>query len=252
MIKITKNGKTIDYHDEFTDLVDGDTQYIRLTDGCHRGCFFCYTPKTFKWYQLPPIRRNKVIFLDQNFLSAHPDPLALLSSLPEKHNKRVIRYSFTAGLDYTLLTDDIISILKKKRFGRFTGVGKLNKPSKFVNGISISWDRSIRERVNIIDVVKRLDHWGYRRKNILIRILCNYKDISFAESMSKLKTIWDLRVMVDDCYFDNYTRGTAKPIYWTAEEIKRFGDCCRSINVQCIQTTQNSIDYIIEGNYSSP
>ena len=63
-----------------------------------------------------------------NFLHAHHNPIALLESLPRKLNKKVIRYFFYSGLDFTLFTVPIVEALKKARVGRF------NNKGNFING----------------------------------------------------------------------------------------------------------------------
>jgi len=56
---------------------------------------------------MPEVKANKVRFLDQNFLDAHPDPVGILNSLPRKLDGRVIHYMFYSGLDFTLFTPKI-------------------------------------------------------------------------------------------------------------------------------------------------
>ena len=132
MLEIEKNGEKVTYHDEFYSVVRDGEHWIRLTDGCFRSCWNCYTPKEVKVYNLPEIQANKVRFLDQNFLYAHPEPLKLIQSLPKKLNGRVIRYMFYSGLDFTLLTPEITKALKEARVGRF------NNKGNYINGLSIA------------------------------------------------------------------------------------------------------------------
>ena len=136
MLKIEKNGKTIEYHDEFYSVARDGEHWIRLTDGCYRQCWNCYTPKEIKVYGLPEIKANKVRFLDQNFIYAHHNPIQLLESLPNKFNGKVIRYMFYSGVDFTLFTLPILKAMKKARVGRFNNTGN------FINGANTGFTGS--------------------------------------------------------------------------------------------------------------
>lgn len=227
--------REIEYHTEFYDVSKGDEQWIRLTDGCYRDCWNCYCPKGIKVYDLPEINRNKVRFLDMNFLHAHHNPIDLLDSLPRKLNNKVIRYFFYCGLDFTLFTVPIVEALKKARVGRF------NNKGNFINGISIAWDREINEKDAFIRAIGMLKDVGY--KNNQARMLCNGK-IPMKECFEKLKILKDLRVMIDDCWFDNQKRGSVKPIHWTERECEIFGNICRSHNVALMQRQYRAMDYL--------
>ncbi len=235
VIEIEKNGEKIIYHDEFYSVARDGEHWIRLTDGCFRQCWNCYTPKEYKVYDLPKIKANKVRFLDQNFLDAHPEPLKLIQSLPEKYEGKVIRYLFYSGLDYTLFNLEILQAMKKARVGRF------NDKGNFINGLSIAWDRGYNEFPMIDSAIDYMLEAGYSRRGTQVRMLCNGK-ISFKECMSKLKFLYKKRVTIDDCWFNNQKRGSVKGIDWTDEECKIFGDCCRANNIAVMQNQHKSLD----------
>jgi hypothetical protein len=235
MIEITKNNETVTYHDEFYSVARDGEHWIRLTDGCFRSCWNCYTPKEIKVYDLPEIQANKVRFLDQNFIHAHPDPLKLIESLPEKLNGKVIQYMFYSGLDFTLFSLPLLKAMKKARVGRF------NNKGNFINGLSIAWDRGIKEKAQISHAIDTMLEAGYSRRGIQIRMLCN-GIISYSECMDKLRFLYEKRVMIDDCWFNNQKRGSVKPIHWTAEECKMFGDSCRANNVAVMQNQHKGFD----------
>lgn len=237
---IEKNGEKVEYHDEFYDVAKDGEQWIRLTDGCHRQCWNCYTPKEVKVYDLPEIEANKVRFLDQNFIYAHYDPIGLIESLPRKLNGKVIRYMFYSGLDFTLFTPEIVNAMKKARVGRF------NNKGNFINGLSIAWDRKFDEKEYLDKAIDMMLDAGYSRRGIQVRMLCNGK-ITYKECMNKLKFLYERRVMIDDCWFDNQRRGLMKPVYWTTEECKMFGDSCRANNVCVMQNQHNGLDMIYGG-----
>ena len=240
MIQINKNDKCIEYHDEFYNVIKGDEQWIRLTDGCFRSCWNCYTPKEIKCYDLPKIERNKVRFLDQNFIYAHNNPLELIRSLPQKINGRVIRYTFLAGLDFTLFNCKLMEAMKKTRVGRF------NNKGNYINGLSIAWDRSYKEKDQIDQAIEMMLGAGYSKRGIQVRMLCNGK-ITYKECLDKLKFLYSKRIMIDDCWFDNQKRGSIKPIYWTKEECKMFGDSCRANNMAVMQNQHKGLDRIYLG-----
>jgi hypothetical protein len=234
---IEKNGQKINYHDEFYSVVRNDEHWIRLTDGCFRSCWNCYTPKDVKVYDLPQIKANKVRFLDQNFIYAHSNPLKLIKSLPNKLNGKVIRYMFYSGLDYTLFDQELINAMKKARVGRF------NKKGNYINGLSIAWDRGIEEKEGINYAIDIMLKAGYSKRGIQVRMLCNGK-VSYNECMDKLAFLYKKKVMIDDCWFDNQKRGSVKPIYWTKEQCEFFGESCRANNVAVMQNQHNGLDRI--------
>jgi hypothetical protein len=243
MRNITKNGQTIEYHDEFYSVVRDGEHWIRLTDGCFRQCWNCYTPTEKKVYDLPEIKANKVRFLDQNFLYAHSDPLGLIESLPKKLNGKVIGYTFLAGLDFTYFNQEILNTMKKARVGRF------NNKGNFINGLSIAWDRDYYERDYISQAIDMMLKAGYSRRGIQVRMLCNGK-VNYSECMKKLAFLFEKKVMIDDCWFDNQKRGSVKPIYWTEDECKSFGECCRANNIAVMQNQHDPLKRIFKvGNF---
>ena len=228
MIEINKNGQKVIYHNEFYSVVRDGEHWIRLTDGCFRQCWNCYTPKDIKVYDLPKIKANKVRFLDQNFLYAHPEPLKLIKSLPKKFNGKVIYYMFYSGLDFTFFDQEVIDAMKEVRIGRF------NNKGNFINGLSIAWDRGFNEKEQIKKAIDMMVNTGYSKRGIQVRMLCNGK-ISYSECMDKLAFLFEMKVMIDDCWFDNQIRGSVEPLYWTDWECMGFGESCRANNVAVMQ-----------------
>ncbi len=229
----------IEYHSDFYNKCNSTEQWIRITDGCFRNCWNCYCPTEKKVYDLPEIIRNKVRFLDMNFLYAHPNPLKFIEDLPKKVNGKVVRYTFLCGLDFTLFKKEIVDAMKKARIGRF------NNKGNFINGISFAWDRNIKEKPLFLEAIKMLVEAGYLRRNIQILMLCNGK-ISFEECLEKLKILKQERIQIADCWYDNQKRGSIKSIYWTEEQCKTFGRLCRSQNIAVIQNQYDSMDILYE------
>jgi len=235
-MKQTKAVEEVEYHSEFYNEMNDQEQWIRLSDGCYRDCWNCYCPKEIKYYPVPKIERNKVVFLDMNFLYAYPNALEIIKELGSKKiNNKVVYYDFQCGLDFTLLNKDIAIALKEGRFGRF------NNKRKYANGLRIAWDRGIDEKEMFIKAINLLKEVGY--KQIQIFMLVNGK-VSFDECVKKLLVLKDLRIEIGDCWYDNQKRGSVKPIYWTDEQCKLFGKLCRSHNVAIKQRQYDSMDYL--------
>ena len=228
----------VEYHSEFYNKMDQTEQWIRLSDGCYRGCWNCYCPKTILHYEVPKIERNRVIFLDMNFLHAYPNPLQTINYLGQiKVNNKVVYYDFQCGLDFTLMTKELASALKSGRFGRF------NNKRNYANGLRIAWDRSIDEEEMFRRAIIMLKWVGY--KQIQIFMLVNGK-VSFNDCVKKLLVLKDLRVEIGDCWYDNQKRGSIKPIYWTKDQCELFGKLCRSHNVAIKQRQYDSMDYLYD------
>ena len=235
-----------EYHQEFYNKVESDEQWIRLSDGCFRSCWNCYCPKDKLSYDLPIIEKNKVRFLDMNFLYAHSDPKAILDKLSKiKVNNKIVRYAFLCGLDFTLLSLEIVQLCKKARIGRF------NNKGHWINGLTIAWDRGIEEKENIIESIKLIESVGYDKRNIACFMLCNGK-ISYINCLLKLKILKMLRVQIQDCWYDNQKRGSINPIFWTKEECDMFGKLCRSHNIAIIQNQYDSMDLIYYNEMTKP
>lgn len=224
------------YHREFYNKINDTEQWIRLSDGCFRSCWNCYCPKDKLSYDLPEIIKNKVRFLDMNFLYAHDNPKKILKKLAMiKVNKRVVKYTFLCGLDFTLLNPEILSLMKNARVGRF------NNKGNWINGLTIAWDRGLNEKELIIRSINMMEQSGYKKRNIVCFMLCNGK-IPYDQCVLKLKVLKDLRVQVQDCWYNNQIRGKIKPIYWTNEECKSFGKMCRSHNIAVLQNQYDPLD----------
>lgn len=178
---------------------DDKEQWIR------NQCPFCYEPKEFKVFPIPEIVRNDVKIIDMNLLSK-PEALNIIQELGRiKVNKKVVRYQLVCGIDYRFLTDQIAEALRKSRFEH----------------IRIAWDWGYDRQLKIKDAIENLIGTGYRAKDIMIFMICNWK-IPLSENCLKLDIckIWGVKVA--DCYFDGQTMPNVKPIHWTQEEIKQF------------------------------
>jgi len=174
------------------DEVRGNKQAIRITEGCIWNCPNCYEPTEIKIFGIPKIRRNHVLIYDMNLL-CKPEALQIIRELREKRvNGKVVYYQLVCGIDYRFLTQEIAEALKKSRFKR----------------IRLAWDGHYSEQRKIKKAIDQLVKVGYKRKEVMLFFLCNYKIISFDENMLKLDLakVWNIKVC--DCYFDCRRCGT--------------------------------------------
>jgi hypothetical protein len=192
---------------------DETEQWIRITEGCPNQCPFCAEPRKFKIFKIPKIVRNKVKILDMNLL-AKPESLSIIEKFGSKRvNNKVVYYELICGIDYRFLTQEIANELKKARF----------------KNIRIAWDWDLDQQYKIKDAIKMLLKSGYKANSIMIFIICNWK-IPYEINLKKLDLCKVWNVKVADCYFDNQTSPTFKPIYWTLQQMMDFRRKCRMHN----------------------
>jgi pyruvate-formate lyase-activating enzyme len=86
-------------------MIKGEQQWIRLSQGCPHQCPWCYEPREYEIYSIPDIVKHKVGIIDMNLL-AKPEALQILKDLPI-NNGKVIEYEFVCGVDYRFLTKEI-------------------------------------------------------------------------------------------------------------------------------------------------
>lgn len=179
-------------------------QWIRITEGCPNQCPYCYEPKVMKVFGVPEIIRNNVKIMDMNLIWK-PDAWDLLFNLPTKLNGKKVTYELVCGIDYRFLRPELADVLKKRNFV---------KPR-------IAWDWEYKEQVRIKKAIDMLIKAGYKSKDIMIFMICNWK-IPYDVNCKKLDLckIWNVKAA--DCWFDNQTSPNIQPIHWKPEEIKSF------------------------------
>jgi len=193
--------------------IKGDSQQIRITEGCPHNCPFCYEPKEFNVFDIPKIERNKVRISDMNLLCKREalDIIKTLGSI--KVNKKVVYYELICGIDYRFLTQEIANELYKNRF---------------IN-IRIAWDWTLKHQYKIKDSIEMLKKAGYKSNDIMIFMICNW-DIPYKENCLKLDLLKVWNVKVSDCYYDNQIFPNVIPKGWTFEQNKEFRFKCRLHN----------------------
>jgi hypothetical protein len=204
-----KHKHSLGYYNKFNEK----EQWIRITEGCPNNCPYCYEPTSLKIFKTPKIVRNKVKIMDMNLL-CKKESLEIIKELGAKRvNDKVVYYELICGIDYRFLTPQIANALKQSRFKK----------------IRIAWDWFYKDQLKIKDAINCLLKAGYKSKQIMIFMICNWK-ISFEECCKKLDLCKVWGVQVADCYFDNQTSPNIFPIFWNEEQIKVFRSKCRTHN----------------------
>lgn len=196
--------------------IDGNEQWIRLSEGCphkHPYCAESFENQELKVFEIPELVKNKVRILDMNLL-CHPETLEIIRELGRrKVSGKVIYYELTCGIDWRFLTQEIASALRQSRF----------------KNIRLAWDLGFSDQYKIKDSIKFLLNAGYSEKELTIFMICNWKT-SYEENMGKMDLCKVWNVKIADCWFDNQLSPHIKPIHWTEEQIKDFRSKVRKHN----------------------
>jgi hypothetical protein len=195
-------------------VIRGDEQRIRITEGCVNNCPYCYEPTEIKIFGIPEIKRNKVSISDMNLL-CKPEALAIIEELGKKRvNKKVVYYELICGIDHRFLTQEIADALYINRFKK----------------IRLAFDGYMKtEQVTVKNAIKKLIKAGYKSRQLMVFIVCNWR-IDIEECMNKLDLCKIWRVKVSDSYFDGLVMPHVIPIFWTMKEIKTFRKKVRKHN----------------------
>lgn len=197
----------------------GDKQAVRLTEGCVWNCPNCHEPTELKIFNIPKIERNHVLIFDMNLLCKSEASKILRDLAVVRVNGKPVVYELVCGVDYRFLTESFARLLFNARFG---GVGFDKKIHRNDRTIRLAWDGKYGEQYKIKKAVDLLVDAGYRRKDVMVFMQCNYSLCSFDENLLKLDLckVWGVRVC--DCYFDGQIGSRIRPVYWSEREIKAF------------------------------
>lgn len=199
-------------------------QHIELNRGCPYQCEYCWADPNFKEFPIPIIKSNKVQIIGEAFLSDSRIPLLINNLGQKRFNNKVIYYGISQGVNKKDLNDHIVTMLSYYRFGLITSRGHWKK------GIRISWDGNIFEEKKVKDTIKLLVKRGYKRKDIIVFVLVNWK-ISYKACLYKLKKFKEWNVMIDDCTFD-CSKKKFIPLFWSYKKYKNFRAKCRDHNIR--------------------
>ena len=193
--------------------IKGDSQQIRITEGCPHNCPYCYEPQEFKIFDIPKIERNKVRISDMNLLCKR-EALDIIKQLGNiKVNKKVVYYELICGIDYRFLTQEIANELYKNRFINIR-----------IASLILNWSFKVQSQA-ILMLIKA----GYKSNDIMVFMICNW-NISFKENCLKLDLLKVWNVKVHDAYYDNQIFPNVIPKEWTSEQNKEFRHKCRLHN----------------------
>jgi hypothetical protein len=177
------------------------------------------------------VRKNHVVFYDNNFLR-NPRIKEILRELCEKRvNGKPVKYESQSGFDGRIMDQEVARLLKAARF---------------INP-RLAWDNSIKDEMKIEKQIQRLLKAGYKAKDISVFILFNWHH-GFEEVEKKRLKCWEWGVQISDCrfrplnqmydHFNSRKRQTSKDYYispnWTDEEVKQFRSNVRKHNI-CIR-----------------
>lgn len=153
-----------------------------------------------------------------NILGARPDALDIIRTLGAKRvDGKRINYELTSGIDFRRMNDEVCQLLKENKFV---------KPR-------IAWDFGLEFQYKIKDAIERLLKVGYKRKEIYIFVVVNWK-IPYNDCLKKLDLLKVWNVKVNDCCWDGgYKVMLAKNNeggMWTIQQLKEFRSKCRKHN----------------------
>jgi len=215
---------------------DIDFQILHGMRGCFRKCKFCGTwkiePKEEFIDNIPSlVRKNHVIFYDNNFLR-HPDVNQILIDLSKiRINGKKVIYESQSGFDGRIINAEIAVLLKKARF---------------INP-RIAWDNSYNDWPEICKQVDFLANAGYKKKDIYIFMIYNW-DYNYIELEKKRLKCWEWGTQIADCRYrpldQLYDRFNARikqnendyhiHSNWSDSEVKQFRKNVRRHNI-CIR-----------------
>lgn len=195
-------------------MVRGDKQAIRITEGCVHNCPWCYEPTEIKLFGIPKLERNHVLIYDMNLL-CKPEALELINTLGEiRVNNRTVKYELVCGIDYRFLTQEIANALHKNRFKR----------------IRYAWDGPYSDQYKILQGLELLLKAGYKQNEIMVFMLVNYR-LKYEELCKKLDLckVWNIKAC--DCIYDGQTIKHVVPMFWTMQELLDFRAKVREHNI---------------------
>ena len=186
-------------------VVRGNRQRIRITEGCVNNCSWCYEPTELKIFGIPKLERNIVEISDMNLL-CKPQALQIIKDLgQQKVNGKIVEYELICGIDYRFLTQEIADNLHQSRFRK----------------IRLAWDGTYYVQKKIKKALDMLLKAGYKRNEIMVFMIANYRiPIDECELKLDLCKVWGVQVC--DCYYDGQVMPRVVPMFWSGEEIKRF------------------------------
>lgn len=201
-------------------LLSWDTDYHLMHGmrGCIRRCKFCGTWKiepSFSYKnpseitnEIVSVGKNRVIFLDNNFL-ANPYKKEILKELAGlKVNGKAVIFESQSGFDGRLLVSDpeLANLLKKARF----------------YNVRIAWDHSVKDARLIKKQLDCLIDAGYQPKDISVFMIYNF-DISYGEILKKISYCKKWGVQIVDCRYRplNLNEDNFRPNAWRAGQTSK-------------------------------
>jgi len=230
---------------DYSLLSDVKYHATHMMRGCIRRCKFCgvwrIEPKIMNKTrdqvikELKKVRKNRVVFYDNNILANSNIKEILNSFVDLKINGKSVIFESQSGFDGRLLEKDpeLVYLIKKSRF----------------KNIRIAWDHSVKDKNSIKKQIDFLVKVGYHPKDITVFMIYNF-DIPLGEMILKQKYCLKWGVQIADCRYrplefdyDNYKpsawrKGQTPEDYyihekggWTDEKIRIFRKIVRIHNI---------------------
>jgi len=184
------------YYPDYTILPQVEYHATHMMRGCIRKCSFCgtwrlepersYKTKDEIIRELTVIKKNKVIFFDNNIL-ANPNIKEILKEFMQlRINGKPVVFESQSGFDGRLLEAD-------------SKLARLIRRARFQN-VRIAWDNGLEDKTSVkkqIDILKRA---GYLAKNISVFMIYNF-NISYENMLKKIAKCKRWGVQILDCRY---------------------------------------------------
>lgn len=186
---------------------------IQFTKGCPNDCPYCYEPTKMEYFE-PEIPQGEDIvqILDMNFL-ANPKAEKHIVNCMKSTTKE---FELVCGVDYRLLTQDLVNLLHNARFKK----------------IRWAWDYNFGQQRIHQKICRMFKKAFYTERDLSCFILANWK-IPYVDCCNKLDLLKIWGVKVNDCCYDGGYK-IAKAKDWTYEQMKSFRKKCRKHNQMII------------------
>lgn len=212
--------------DQINFVNDKGLQWIEINRGCLRGCTFCHADSNYKEFPVPEILSNKVHIIGEGLLYDSKIKEKIIELGNKRVNNKVVYYGLSQGVDYRLLSLDLVNLLSKNRFGL------INSKGNWYKGIRIAWDFGKAQEKYIKNTIEMLVNAGYIRKMIMVFMLVNWK-IDFKTCFYKFMKCQEWGVRIDDCTWE-CTKKNFIPMYWKEKNYRIFRKMVRQHNIDML------------------
>lgn len=216
MVREREDYPRVDYVDK------NEVQWIELNRGCRRQCAFCYADPNYTMFDVPKITQRIVQIVGEGILYDPWITTKVILLGQRRVDKKVVYYGLSQGFDFRLFNKEIAYLFSKNR------IGIINNKGRWSKGIRFAWDGGMNHEKLAKDTIELLVNVGYRRNQIMVFVLVNWK-IPYDVCIQKLEKLKEWGVKIDDCTW-NTTKKEKLPLHWSKEELVDFRKKCRKHN----------------------